>query len=328
MIHLSRRSIQVAALALSFLGPWSYGSTFAQAAYPNKPVKIVLPYPAGGGSDAVARLIADKLQQSWGQPVVVDNKPGASGIIGTQQVVRAAADGYTVLYHNTVLIQQPSMMEKLPYDPFKDLQPVTVTLKTNNIFVVSASSPAKTLKEFIELAKSQTAQSSYGSYGIGSAAHLHGELLKQQTGLDLTHVAFQGSAPMITNLLGNQLPSAFIDIPSTLPHMKNLRALAIAGTQRQPELPNVPTFTELGYKSFDPMGWHGLFLPAGTPNAIAQKISKDVNAVLQMPEVIARLKAIGVMPGGGTPEEFAQVIKTDAAIYADITKAANIRITQ
>ncbi len=328
MIHLSRRPIQVAALALSFLGPWSYGPTFAQAAYPNKPVKIVLPYPAGGGSDAVARLIADKLQQSWGQPVVVDNKPGASGIIGTQQVVRAAADGYTVLYHNTVLIQQPSMMEKLPYDPFKDLQPVTVTLKTNNIFVVPASSPAKTLKEFIELAKSQTAQSSYGSYGIGSAAHLHGELLKQQTGLDLTHVAFQGSAPMITNLIGNQLPSAFIDIPSTLPHMTNLRALAIAGTQRQPELPNVPTFTELGYKSFDPMGWHGLFLPAGTPNAIAQKISKDVNAVLQMPEVIARLKAIGVMPGGGTPEEFAQVIKTDAAIYADITKAANIRITQ
>ena len=328
MIRISRRSVHVATLALAVLGYCASGSTFAQATYPNKPVKIVLPYPAGGGSDAVARMIADKLQQTWGQPVVVDNKPGASGIIGTQQVVRTAADGYTLLYHNTVLIQQPSMMEKLPYDPLKDLQPVIATLKTNNIFVVPASSPAKTLKEFIDLARSQTAQGSYGSYGIGSAAHLNGELFKQQTGLDLTHVAFQGSAPMITNLIGNQLPSAFIDIPSALPHMKNLRPLAIAGTQRPPELSGFPTFTELGYKSFEPMGWHGLFLPAGTPSTIAQKISKDVNAVLQMPDVQARLKAMGVAPGGGTPEEFAQVIKADAAIYADITKAANIRITQ
>lgn len=328
MTRFSRRSIQVSALAFAFLGPLSISSTHAQTNYPNKPVKIVVPYPAGGGSDAVARLIADKLQQAWGQPVLVDNKPGASGIIGTQQVVRTAADGYTLLYHNTVLIQQPSMMEKLPYDPLKDLQPVTVTLKTNNLFVVPASSPAKTLKEFIDLARSQTAQGSYGSYGIGSAAHLNGELFKQQTGLDLTHVAFQGSAPMITNLIGNQLPSAFIDIPSALPHMKNLRPLAVAGTQRPPELSHVPTFTELGYKSFEPMGWHGMFLPAGTPSAIAQKISKDVNAVLQMPDVQARLKAMGVSPGGGTPEEFAQVIKADAAIYADITKAANIRITQ
>lgn len=328
MIKFSRRNISVSTLAIAVFGCCSSVSTFAQATYPNKPVKLVVPYPAGGASDAVARLIADKLQQTWGQPVVVDNKPGASGIIGTQQVVKTAADGYTLLYHNTVLIQQPSLMEKLPYDPFKDLQPVTVTLKTNNLFVVPASSPAKSIKEFIDLAKSQDGQKSYGSYGIGSAAHLHGELFKQQINLDLTHVAFQGSAPMITNLIGNQLPSAFIDIPSALPHIKNLRPLAIAGTQRPPELPNVPTFTELGYKSFEPMGWHGLFLPVGTPNAITQKISKDVNIVLQMPEVIARLKAIGVTPGGGTPEEFAQVIKTDAAIYADIAKTANIRITQ
>lgn len=328
MIHFSRRSIQIAAFAFAVLGPCSVGSAFAQSPYPNKPVKIVVPYPAGGGSDAMARLIADKLQQTWGQPVVVDNKPGASGIIGTNQVAKTTADGYTILYHNTVLIQQPSMMEKLPYDPFKDLQPVIATLKTNNIFVVPASSPAKTLKEFIELAKSQTALNSYGSYGIGSAAHLHGELFKQQSSLDLTHVAFQGSAPMITNLIGNQLPSAFIDIPSALPHIKSLRALAIAGTHRPPELLNIPTFTELGYKSFDPMGWHGLFLPAGTPSAITQKISKDVNAVLQMPDVLARLKTMGVTPGGGSPEEFSQVIKTDAAIYAEIAKAANIRITQ
>lgn len=147
MIRFSRRSVHFATLALVIAGFCASGSTFAQSTYPNKPVKIVLPYPAGGGSDAVARMIADKLQQAWGQPVVVDNKPGASGIIGTQQVVRTAADGYTLLYHNTVLIQQPFMMEKLPYDPLKDLQPVTVTLKTNNLFVVPASSPAKTLNQ-------------------------------------------------------------------------------------------------------------------------------------------------------------------------------------
>lgn len=327
-MKLTKRGFHSIALALLTLGPWAVSTAVAQPAYPSRPIKMVVPYPAGGASDVVARMIGEKLQQVWGQPVVIDNRPGASGIIGAQAVIKSPADGYTVLVHNTVLIQLPAVLEKPPFDPLKDLLPVIMTIQTNNLFVVPNDSPSKTFKEFVALAKANPTQYSYGSYGIGSGAHFNGELLKQQAGIDLAHVPFQGSAPMITNLIGGQLPSAFIDIPSALPHIKSMRPLAVAGAQRIPELPNVPTFTELGYHSFDTVGWHGLFLPAGTPPAIAQKLSKEVGNILRMPDVAAKLKTLGVMPGGGTPEEFLQQLKADASIYAKIAKSANIRVTQ
>lgn len=327
-MKLNKRGFHAAALALLACGPWAVSTAVAQSAYPSRPIKMVVPYPAGGASDVVARMIGEKLQQAWGQPVVIDNRPGASGIIGAQAVIKSPADGYTVLVHNTVLIQLPAVLEKPPFDPLKDLLPVIMTIQTNNLFVVPNDSPSKTFKEFIALAKANPTQYSYGSYGIGSGAHFNGELLKQQAGIDLAHVPFQGSAPMITNLIGGQLPSAFIDIPSALPHIKSMRPLAVAGAQRIPELPHIPTFTELGYHSFDTVGWHGLFLPAGTPPAIAQKLAREVGNILRMPDVAAKLKALGVMPGGGTPEEFLQLLKADASIYAKIAKSANIRVTQ
>lgn len=325
---LSKRAFQAAALSLLTLGPWALSSATAQAAYPSRPIKFVVPYPAGGASDAVARMIGEKLQQAWGQPVSIDNRPGASGIIGAQAVIKAPADGYTVLVHNTVLIQLPAVLEKPPFDPLKDLSPVVMTLQTNNLFVVPTTSPAKSFKEYLALAKASPAQYSFGSYGIGSGAHLHGELLKQQAGLDIAHVPFMGSAPMVTDLSGGHLPSAFIDIPSALPNSKAMRPLAVAGPKRIPELPDVPTFTEMGYHSFDTVGWHGLFLPAGTPPAIAQKLAAEVSSILRMPDILAKFKTLGVLPGGGTPEEFLQQLKTDAAIYAKIAKAGNIRVTQ
>jgi len=322
----TKRAFSAAALAVLTLGPWAMSSAIAQSTFPNRPVKIVVPYPAGGASDAVARMIAEKLQQAWGQPVIIDNRAGASGIVGTQAVIKAPADGYTVLSHNSVLIQQPAVMEKLSFDPFKDLMPVVITIRTTNLFVVPANSPIKTLKEFVDAAKANGGQYNFGSYGIASAAHFQGELLKLQAGIDMVHVPFQGSAPMIPNLMGGQLSSAFIDIPSALPHIKSLKPLAVGGTQRIPELPNVPTFAELGYKSFEPMGWHGLFMPAGTPPEIAQKFAKEVDNVLRMPDIVAKLKNLGVMPGGGTPEDFARQIKVDAPVYAAVAKAANIRV--
>jgi len=325
-MKMTKRAFGTTTLALLATGPWTAASVLAKSNYPNRPVKIVVPYPPGGASDMIARMVAEKLQKAWGQPVIVDNKAGASGIIGAHAVARAAADGYTILSHNSVLIQQPAVMEKLPFDPFKDFTPAVLTIKTNNLFAVPIDSPAKTLKEFVEMVKANPGRHNYGSYGIASAAHLHGELFKQQTGIELTHVPFQGSAPMITNLMGGQLSSAFVDIPSTIPQIKSIRPLAIAGTLRVPEIPDVPTFTELGYKSFEPMGWHGFFLPAGAPADIAHTIAKEVEKVLQLPDVSAKLKAIGVMPGGGTPEEFAQQIKADAPVYAAVAKAANIRI--
>lgn len=327
-MKLTKRKFHATALALLSLGPLAAMPASAQAAYPNRPIKLVVPYPAGGASDAVARMLGEKLQQALGQPVVVDNRPGASGIIGAQAVIKSPPDGYTLLVHNTVLIQLPAVLEKPPFDPLKDLQPVVMTLQTNNLLVVPSTSPAKTFKEFLALAKANPAQYSYGSYGIGSGAHLHGELLKQQTGLDMAHVPFMGSAPMVTDLSGGHLPCAFIDIPSALPHLKSLRPLAVAGPQRLAELPEVPTFTELGYHSFDTVGWHGLFLPAGTPPAIGQKLAAEIGNILRMPELLAKFKAMGVSPGGGTPESFQQQLKNDAATYAKIAKSANIRVTQ
>jgi len=326
-MKLFRHVLRSTAAALLLIS-YAVGSTaFADAAYPTRPIKLVVPYPAGGASDAVARMVGGKLQQAWGQPVMSDNRPGAAGMIGTQAVTRAPADGYTVLVHNTVLIQQPAVMEKLPYDPFSDLLPVVLTLRTNNLFVVPGDSPAKTLKEFIGLAKANPKQHNYGSYGIASAAHLHGELFRQQAGVDLAHIPFQGSAPIVTSLAGGQLSSAFIDIPTALPHIKSMRALAVAGSQRIPELPDVPTFTELGYRSFEPSGWHGMFMPAGTPPAVAQKFAQGVSSALRMPDVAAKLRALGVSPGGGTPDEFVRQIKDDAPVYAEIARTANIRIT-
>lgn len=324
----TRRAIHRMALALTVGVAWAGAAAAAEPAYPSRPIRLIVPYPAGGASDVVARMIAEKLRQAWGQPVIVDNRPGASGIIGTQAAAKAAADGYTLLAHNTVLIQQPAVMEKLPFNPFTDLVPVVLTLRTNNLFVVPSDSPAKTLDEFVSLARANPSRYSYGSYGIASAAHFHGELLKQQAAIELAHVPYPGSAPMVGNVVGGQLSSAFVDIPSALAHIKSMRPLAVAGTQRLPELPQVPTFTELGYRSFEPMGWHGLFLPAGTSPDIARKLAQEVSGILRMPDVVDKLRALGVTPGGGTPEEFASQLKADAPVYAEIARKANIRVTQ
>jgi tripartite-type tricarboxylate transporter receptor subunit TctC len=302
------------------------GAALAQAGFPDKVIKLIVPYPAGGASDTVARIIGEKMSQSWGQPVIVDNKPGAAGIIGAHLVARAPADGYTVLIHNTSLIQQPYMMDKLPYDPMKDLAPVVRTVLTSNLFVVPLNSPARTMKEFVALAKDS--KFSYGSYGIGSAAHVQGALLNQQTGLDLTHVPYPGSAPMIPNIISNQLSSAFIDVPSAMPHIKSMRPLAVSGTARLAAMPDVPTLTELGFKSFEPIGWHGMLVPAGTPAPVVDKLAAEVTRILRLPDVAAKIDTLGMLPGGGKPEDFSKAIRADSAIYADIIKAANIRVGQ
>lgn len=214
-------------LALLATGTWTAASALAKSNYPIDPSKLSS-LTRQGASDLIARMIAEKLQKARGQPVIVDNKAGASGIIGAHAVAREAADGYTILSHNSLLIQQPSVMEKLPFDPFKDFTPAVLTIKTNTLFAVPIDSPAKTLKEFVEMVKANPGRHRYGSYGIATAAHLHGELFKQQISIDLTHIPFQSSAPMINNLMGGQLSSAFTDIPSTLPRIKSIRPLAIA----------------------------------------------------------------------------------------------------
>src|SRR6185369_1923110 len=321
-----RRAGLVAALS-ALLAP--AGTALAQAAsYPSQPIKFVVPYPAGGATDTLARTIAQKLNEAWGQPVLVENKAGAAGTIGNNFVAKANADGYTVLVAITALIQQPPLMDKLPYDPLKDFAPVTFIARSPSMFAVPLDSPAKSLKEFVAMAKANPGKYSYGSYGAGTSSHIQGSLLNMQAGLDMVHVPFNGAAPLVTNLVGGQLPAAFVDSASSRPHLKSIRPLAVTGTQRMHGLPDVPTFAELGYHDFDPYGWFGLFLPAAAPAPLVQKLSNEVNRILRLPDVTAKIEALGLQVAGGKPEEIQKIVRTDAAIYAKIIKDANIRINQ
>jgi tripartite-type tricarboxylate transporter receptor subunit TctC len=300
----------------------------AQTAYPAQPLKLIVPYPAGGATDTLARTIGQKLQEAWGQPAMVDNRPGAGGTIGNSFVAKAPPDGYTVLIAITALIQQPSLMEKLPYDPLKDLAPVTMIARSPSMLAVPLDSPAKDLKSFIAMVKASPGKYNFGSYGAGTSSHIQGALLNMQAGIDLVHVPFQGAAPLVTNLVGGQLASAFVDSATARPHLKSMRPLAVTGTQRMPALPDVPTFAELGYHSFDPYGWFGVFLPAATPAPVVQKLSDEINRIVHLPEVSAKIEALGLQVAGGKPEEFQKVVRSDAAVYAKIIKDANIRVAQ
>ena len=321
-----RRAALLAALG-ALLAP--AGTALAQTApYPSQPIKFVVPYPAGGATDTLARTIAQKLSEAWGQPVLVENKAGAAGTIGNNFVAKANADGYTVLVAITALIQQPSLMDKLPYDPLKDFAPVTFIARSPSMFAVPLDSPAKSLKEFVAMAKANPGKYSYGTYGTGTSSHIQGSLLNLQAKLDLVHVPFNGAAPLVTNLVGGQIPSAFVDSASSRPHLKSIRPLAVTGTQRMHGLPDVPTFAELGYRDFDPYGWFGLFLPAAAPAPVVQKLSNEVNRILRLPDVTAKIEALGLQVAGGQPEEMQKIVRTDAAIYAKIIKDANIRLNQ
>jgi tripartite-type tricarboxylate transporter receptor subunit TctC len=298
------------------------------AAYPSRPIKLIVPYPAAGATDSLARSIGQKLGEAWGQPVIVENKPGAAGTIGNNLVAKAPADGYTVLVGITALIQQPPMMENLPYDPLKDFAPVTMIARSPSMLAVPLDSPAKTLKDFVALVKANPGKYNFGSYGAGTSSHIQGALFNQQAGVDLVHVPFQGAAPLVTNLIGGQLSAAFVDSASARPHLARMRVLAVTGTQRLPALPDVPTFAELGYKSFEPYGWFGMLVPAATPAPIVQKLSDEVNRILKLPDIAARIEALGLWTAGNKPAEFAKTMRDDGAIYARIVKDANIRIAQ
>jgi tripartite-type tricarboxylate transporter receptor subunit TctC len=299
----------------------------AQDPYPSRPLKLIVPFTAGGSTDVLARTIGQKLQESWSQTTIVENRPGAGGTLGNNMVAKAPPDGHTVLIAISSMIQQPWLMEKLPYDPLKDLAPVTMIAHSPNILAVPLDSPASNLQSFVAMVKRHPGKYNFGSYGVGTYSHVQGALLNMQAGIDLSHVPFQGGAPLVTHLIGGQLASAFIDSGNALTHLNAMRPLAVTGTQRMPALPDVPTFAELGYHSFDRYGWFGVFLPAGTPAPVVRKLSDEIDRILRLPEVTAKIEALGLQVVGGKPEEFQNVVRTDAAIYARIIKDANIRLT-
>jgi len=313
----------LAACAASLLATPALAQT---PAYPSQPIRIVVPYPAGGATDTLARMIGSKLQESWGQTVIVDNKPGASGMLGNDFVAKAPPDGHTVLLGITAIVQLPALKSKMPYDVLKDLQPLAQVASTNSILAVPSTTSVGTLKEFVALAKGRPGKLNYGSYGVGTSSHIQGSLLNMQAGLDLTHVPYKGAAPLLQDLRGGQVSSAFIDMATAQPHLASMKVLAVTGTQRNKLLPNVPTFAEQGFHSFEPVGWFGLFMPAGVPAPVAKKFAAEAERILRQPDVTARIEALGMTPGNLTTDEFARVVRSDAQVYAKIIKDANIQV--
>jgi len=315
------------AFALAVLAPLAP----AQEAYPSKPVRIIVPFAAGGVADLLPRIVGEKLTQKWGQPVVVENKVGAAGNIGMAEGARAAPDGYTLLLAPAGnLTVNPKLFPNLPFDTYRDLTPVTLLAQSPNVLVVHPSVPAKSFQELIAYAKANPGKLNFASPGEGSGAHLAGELLKIEAGIDATHVPYKGIAPAVNDLLGGQVQMMFAGISTVLQHVKSgkLVALAIASPKRNPQLPDVPTVSESGLPGFDVTSWYGIVVRAGTPPAIVQKVQRDMTETLQSADVQSRLAALGLEPVGDTPSEFDALIKAETKKWGAIVEKAGIKAQQ
>jgi tripartite-type tricarboxylate transporter receptor subunit TctC len=297
--------------------------------YPTKPVKLVVPFPPGGSLDITGRLLAQKLTEAWGQPVVVENKPGAGGNIGADLVAKSAPDGYTILLGAlSTHAVNPSLYAKMPYDAAKDFAPITLIAITPNVLVVNAASPVNNAREFIAYAKANPGKLSFGSGSNGSAGHLAGELFKVETGTDAVHVPFKGGAPATQALLAGDTQFMFDNLANAMAQVKagKLKALAVTTAKRSPLVPELPTMAEAGLPGFDISTWYGLFAPAGTPPAIVAKWNADVTKILNSPEVRTRLIADGAEPAPNTPEQFAQMIASELTKYARIVKISGAKV--
>jgi tripartite-type tricarboxylate transporter receptor subunit TctC len=296
-------------------------------AYPNKTVRIVVGYAAGGATDILARLLAQKMTESLGQQVIVDNRPGANSNIGAEVVAKAAPDGYTVYMGSIANTINMSLYPKLNYDVVKDFSPVMLVATVPNILVVHPSVPAKTVKELIDLAKAKPDTLNVASSGSGSSIHMSAELFKMLTGVKITHVPYKGSAPAVSDLLGGQVQMMFDNAPSAMPHVKagKLRALAVTSPRRIPALPDVPTVIESGVAGFDVFSWFALFVPAGTPKEIVAKLNAHANQALAKPDVQARMADLGAESVGGTTERLASHVNAEVARWSKVVKESGAR---
>ncbi len=296
-------------------------------AYPSKPVKIVVPYPPGGFNDTLGRTLAAKFQDAWGQPVVVENKPGANTVIGVDHVAKAAPDGHTLLVVAFPFSVVPSLVKSLPYDTLRDFAPVILAATSPNLLVVNPQLPVKNVAELVALAKSKPEGLSYASTGNGSSNHISMELFKSLAGVKITHIPYKGSAPAVTDLLGGQVMVMFDNAPNVLPQVKagRLRALATSGAQRTSRAPELPTVAEAGVPGYELMVWFGLVAPAGTPREIVQKLNAEVTKILAMPDVRERFLAQGVEPVGSTPEQFGEHIRAQMAKWSRVVQEAGVK---
>lgn len=312
------------AVGAAFAGTLTWGQAF-----PSKPLKIIVPTSAGGGNDFIARTIAKKLEDSLSWKVVVDNKPGASGIIASEYVAKSAPDGYTMLFNGPLQIQVSALYKKLPYDPIKDFTPLTDIILTPLWFAVNPNKvSAKSVKEFTELARDKTRKDSYGSPGQGSSHHMYAFALNEAAKLNMIHVPYKGGAPATVALVGGEISSVFIDFVSLKPFVADGRArlLAVTGPKRSPLTPEVPTLSELGFPGFESLGWGGLFLPSKTPPDVVARLYTEVHQALQQPDVVEKFKAMGFQIGGSTPQQFASTVAADQVNWAKLIKQAGVTL--
>ena len=297
-------------------------------AWPSKPVTVIVPFPAGGTTDIVARLTAQKLSEAWGQPVIVDNRAGAGGNIGSAMVAKAAPDGYTLLM-GTVGTHaiNASLYDKMPYDVVKDFAPITNVAAVPNMLVVTPSLPVNSVPELIAYAKQNPGKLNMASSGNGTSIHLSGELFKVMTGIQMEHVPYKGSAPALTDLMGGQVQVMFDNMPSAIAHVKagKLKAIAVTTAKRSPAMPDLPTIDEAGVKGFEAASWFGLLAPAGTPKEIVAKVQADVVKAMKTTDLTEKMGQQGAAAVGNTPDEFAAYIKAELAKWEKVVKASGAK---
>lgn len=319
---VGRRCVLMSALAMATV--LHAGPALAESAYPSKPVRVVVPYPPGGPNDLIARLLMQRLTERLGQPFIIDNRPGATGLTGTDSVAKSPADGYTLLVSASVHVIYPALFKRVPFEPLKDFSGITQLARTPLVLSVSPGFEAKSVKDLITMAKARPGAVQYASSGNGSATHLAAEAFKSQAGIDMLHVPYKGSSPAMTDVMAGHVPVIFDSLASTLPYMTGgkLRSLAVTSATRSPAAPELPTIAESGVPGYDLSTWYGLRAPAGTPAAIVEKLATEVRAVLKSPEMAKELASRGIEPVGSTPAEFARYQADESAKWAQIVKVS------
>jgi tripartite-type tricarboxylate transporter receptor subunit TctC len=324
---MKRRSL-INAIALSCVAVMN-NPTIAQENWPSKPVKVIVPFPAGGTTDIVTRLVADELGRSLKQPFIIENKAGANGNIGSAEAARSMPDGYTLLATGIGSHAiNPGLYPKMPFDAMNDFVHISQYMAGPNVLVVSPSFPAKSLKEFVALAKSQPGKLNYASSGNGSSGHLAMELLKVKAGIFLTHIPYRGGSPALTDVIGGSVPAMFINQDVALQHVKagKLRAIGVASLERNPLFPDVPTLAEQGFPGFAAVSWIGLSAPKGTPAPISQRLSSEIQKALQSTEIKSRLEAQGFKVVGSTPSQYTDFIRSETERWGQVIKTQGIRL--
>jgi tripartite-type tricarboxylate transporter receptor subunit TctC len=324
-----RFSTRLCAAVAAFLCLAGYGTTVNAQPYPSRSIRLVVPYPAGGGTDFFARTVSAKLSEQLGQQVVVDNRPGAATIIGAEAVAKSPPDGYTLLLGDTATFAvNPSLYKKLPYDPLKDFEPITLTGRFALLLIAHPAVPANSVSELIALAKSKPGQLNYGSPGAGSPHHLAMELFKQRTGIDVVHVPYKGAAPAVQDLLGGQIPIMFLDLATGGPLIKSgkVKALAVASPKRIAPLPDLPTIAEAGVADYEAWAWQGLVAPAKTPQEIIAKLNEAYVKAINDPAVRQKIIEAGIDPLQGPPQQLTDYMKSESVKWSRVVSEGNIKI--